>query len=380
MNAPKLQPPTLELSGIDGANPLGFLAALGTLACCHAAGGVRTQLAWVRKPTWTPVLHDPPDADPATLVETLLPHLAGRIIPADAEERRKQLQKSMEAAQTAIKKKQGEIKGRGLSRAEREEAERAELVPLYQQAQQKRRQWLLALKDAVPRDELVLGKGLDCEPDMFRSIALEFRAQAAHSARETLDFLAAFGSDGCCEKKSQDRIEATPFYFIRGSGQQYFLDTARQLISNCNAEHLRDTLFAPWKYADEGLSMRWDPIEDRQYALLAEDPGKVRTQWMANLLAYRGLVFFPTAPTQRGLVATAWSGSGDELVFTWPLWTHPLPPDTIRSVLLLRELAEPAPDHDALRARGIVAAYRSRRIKVGSGANFKLNFSPSRAV
>jgi len=37
-------------------------------------------------------------------------------------------------------------------------------------------------------------------------------------------------------------------------------------------------------------------------------------------------------------------------------------------------------DRAILRARGVAAVFRARRIKVGAGANYKLNFSPARAV
>ena len=48
--------------------------------------------------------------------------------------------------------------------------------------------------------------------------------------------------------------------------------------------------------------------------------------------------------------------------------------------LLLPELYLRSPDHTALGARDVVVTFRSRRIKVGTGANFKINFSPAREV
>jgi len=128
--------------------------------------------------------------------------------------------------------------------------------------------------------------------------------------------------------------------------------------------------------------MRWDPAEDRRYALLDRDPtasgNKPRTVWMANLLAYRALALFPSAPTPWGLRTTGWSRSGE--AFTWPLWRPPAAPDTIRSLMLLDELGKPVPDRRGLRARGIVAVYRAQRIKVGSAPNFKINFTPAQEI
>ncbi len=372
---------TLELSGIDGANPLGFLTTLGTLACLHAAGYTHVRLAWHRRSAFRPLLYDPPSLQPEGLAEILAAQLAGRRVSQDAEEIRNAAQKNMDKAATAIKKKLQDIKRRGLSKAERDAARTAELLPLEQEHQLKRREWLATLRAAVPYEELALGKGLDCKPEDFRGFALDFRADGSFAARGPLDMLAAFGSDGCADdKQGGQQIAATPFYFIRGGGQQYFLDTARQLTARVTALSIISTLFSSWQYSDVKLSMRWDPIEDRQYALLAADPAEVRTQWMANLLAYRGLAFFPTVPTLGGLRTTAWFGPDAEPIFTWPLWDTPLLPDSIRSVLALRELTTENPDRRLLGALGICVVYRARRIRVGMGANYKYNFSPSRAV
>jgi hypothetical protein len=199
--------------------------------------------------------------------------------------------------------------------------------------------------------------------------------------------LAAFCSVGCLHesplKRKDGKLAPTPFSFISGSGHQDFLDTAGMLLQRITPERLKATLFAPWAYEDEGLSMRWDPIEDRRYALMDRDPtasdNKPRTVWMANLFAYLALTIFPSVPTRYGLATVGWI-RGEEPSFTWPLWSHPIDLDSIRSLLLLSELYLQAPNRTALRARGVEAAFRSRRIKVGTGANFKVNFSPAKEV
>jgi hypothetical protein len=62
------------------------------------------------------------------------------------------------------------------------------------------------------------------------------------------------------------------------------------------------------------------------------------------------------------------------------MWEHPVDPGTIQSLLLLHSLDAAVPDRSALRARGIAAAFRAQRIKIRSGANFKINFSTARGV
>jgi hypothetical protein len=151
-----------------------------------------------------------------------------------------------------------------------------------------------------------------------------------------------------------------------------------------NEERLSSAIFHQWTYRDEKLSMRWDPIEDRRYALMDRDPtasdNRSCTVWMANLLAYRALVLFPSAPRGAYLVTAGWTWDKVAKSFTWPIWEPALEIPAIRSLLLLRELASNSPDHARLRARGVVAAFRARRIQVGKPPLHKINFSPARSV
>jgi hypothetical protein len=48
--------------------------------------------------------------------------------------------------------------------------------------------------------------------------------------------------------------------------------------------------------------------------------------------------------------------------------------------MLLSDLAVEIPARLGLRTRGLAAIFRCRRIKVGSGANFKINFEPARGA
>jgi len=320
---------------------------------------------------------------PEAFAEIVARGLEGRRVPDDAERRRAEAQKEFDAAKKACDDKKKEIQKRRLKGKERATAIAAELQPLEQVRDEKRRVWLDALAEAVPRPELALGKQLNCTVDEYRDHALAFRDVARRGERETVDLLAAFGSDGCRAERS-DAIQSTPFCFITGSGHQYFLDTVRQLMDHVHADRVRAVLFEPWTYSDEGLSMRWDPSDDRRYALMDRDPtasdNKSRTVWMANLLAYRALVLVPCAPRASGLVATGWDNHGQQEVLTWPLWEFAAEPDTVRSMLQQRELHVERPDRKTLQARGVVEVLRARRIKVGTGTNFKWNFSPARSV
>lgn len=390
----------LVLSGIDGANPLGFLAGLGILNILHTAGEKEVKLHWERSATWQPVLTGILPDGPVHLnrlacesvedavVSVVTKVLRGKEISHEIEQQRKEAQKLYDAAKQAVKDKNQELRERGLKGKERTAAVEAEVVPLQEEEERCRALRQAALQKAVPRPELALGKHVDCSLEEFREFVEIFLEDTGSEKREPLDFLAAFASDANLHenvaKRSKGIIASTPFCFISGSGHQYFLDTVRQLMEKVNEERIRSVLFDPWRYRDEKLSMRWDPSEDRRYALMDRDPttsdNKIRTVWMANLLAYRGIVTFPSVPRRSRLETTAWHIVNGEPVFTWPIWTDPAGPETIRSLLLLRELIGQKPGREPLRQRGVVAVFRARRIKVGSGTNFKLNFSPAKCV
>lgn len=378
-----------ELCGLDGANPLGFLAALGTLVTLHRSRVDTARLRWERSTRWMPILEGVPvesaedESAKGELARRIAGALRGRPVAEAAEEERRIAQKAMEDAKTAIKKKRDEIKRRGLRGTERAEAIELELAPLERDYEKKRQRWLAALRDAVPRPELALGKRIeDAGSEEYRELAEAILAGSDGGSRDGLDLLAALGSDACVDRNG--RVEATPFEFTAGSGHQFFLHDVRQLIDKVTPELVQDVLLRPWSYRDEGLSLRWDPVEDRRYALLDRDPtdrkNKPRTVWMANLLAYCGLALFPAVPSGRRLAAAGWSDDGGSQYFTWPLWTHPASLDVVRSLVELSELVRERPSPAVLAPRGIIAVYRAQRIAVGSGANRKWNFAPPRQI
>lgn len=372
----------IPLTGINGANPLGFLTALGTLVVARQSGYPEARLSWERSVSWVPVLDCGFAVSPMTLCQELATGMRGKQISGDAEEKRIQAQRLFDASKKALADKQKDIKKRRLRGNDRRAAIDADIMPLREAMSEKRKVWLEALKNAVPRVELALGKDIYCTEEEYRNNAFDFLENAGHTNRDVVDFLAAFGCDAPIGKSG--RVAATPFCFITGSGHQYFLNTVRQLMDLVTPERIHAALFDQWTYRDDRYSMRWDPVEDRRYALMDRDPtasdNKSRTVWMANLLAYRSLVLFPSAPRRRDLGTTAWTLIDKDYVFTWPVWERAADPDSIRSLLQLHELNAASPDCSILVERGVIAAFRAKRIQVGNPPLHKINFSPARSL
>jgi hypothetical protein len=298
--------------GIEGSNPIGFLAALGALRLSDLLWrdhGIR--LRWIRDGGWRPEVSGLPVDDERELCRVL--------------------------------------------------HEQAPWAPL----------------DAFR----ALGNNLTVQRAVYERVVRAAAAEATGVDRRTVDFAAAFGSN-VCEDKDRGRIEYTDLCLITGSGRQDFLRTAKGLAESAGPEHLREGLFGPWRYADPGLSMRWDPDDAKEYALRWRNPSPegVSSVWGASRLAFEALPLFPTVPTQTRLRTTGFRTINRAHEFTWPIWAQPAGADAARSLVNLRELEDETPDRIHLQAMGVEDVFRVQRVRIGQGANFKVSFRRARAV
>jgi len=294
------------LRGIDGSNPLGFLAAVGTLRMLPGA-----RLGWILdEGMWRPRLTtQDPDSEE---------NLCARV------------------------------------------AERARLEP---------------------PEISVLGKNLTVSAPVFLEYADRCAQRLYAGDQRAADYASAFGSEVCVDQK-KDRIEYTSWSFITGSGHQDFVTTVSRLCESVTAKHIQETLFGQWMYQDKSLSFRWDPADAAEYALSASNPSKdgARTVWGANRLAFEALPLLPVQPTLGGLRTTGFQENHYPEEFTWPIWYSPLAVDTVRSLLSLKQLQEEYPPRPSLCAMGIGEIFRSPRVRIGQGANFKVSFRPARSA
>ncbi len=305
------------LVGPDGGNPLGFLAALGTLrTLAEAWPGRRVRMSWRAAGAWRPVLHIGGDAEPAEIVRAL---------------------------DVRLKRMRG-------------------------------------------HELWKIGADLTLKPGKFRQAALDARAQARSSGDRTqADFIASFG----CESTVVNRptgpplIQDTALRTMSGAGHQHFVQSMSLIADRTEPEHIEKALFHPWRYDDalEKQTLRWDPADDVRRALRWRDPSgdplrRSRGGMLgANRLAIEGLPLLPTIPVGRWLHTTGFSGRGaSDTYWTWPLWSEPLEPDVVRSLLAHPALASPPNrrrrEIDQLAAIGVVEIFRSQRLTVGKFRGF----------
>lgn len=206
---------------------------------------------------------------------------------------------------------------------------------------------------------------------------------------QTTELLDSLMSDGA--RREDGSVWPTPFCFLFGQGHQHFLSRlsdvpAGRLPSrlaksrrpaDLNApDFIAKALFSPWTRTDPTDGFRWDPIEDRRYALRAVDPSgdPAGMEHGANRLAAVGLpalsgAFVRRRGETRFLNAATSYASDGTIRITWPIWTVPARLHGIRAVLSHPALAADAPDLSQLAPLGVSSVFRARRISVGKFFN-----------
>lgn len=233
---------------------------------------------------------------------------------------------------------------------------------------------VIALEAIGSNPAFEIGRNLTFSPDEFQVFSKGAQAAATMRDRRFADFIAAFGSESLINREG--KIQDTALRTMSGAGHQHFIGFMNDLVEKTEVEHLRTALFETWQYSDDRPSLRWDPSDDRRYALRWGNPGNtskspIRTVRGANRLAVEALPLLPTAPNGKQLHTTGFTQQpGVGVLFSWPIWEVQLRRDVVRSLLSLPELQATRPDREQLRALRVVEVYRCQRITTGKYRNF----------
>jgi hypothetical protein len=297
-----------SLSGLDGTNPLGFLAALGVF-CLLSKENSSLTMAWqLADCTWRPNLF-------------------------------------------------------------------GNKVPLTQLGTE--------LHDAIAKlDKSVwsFDKKLPFAAARLRQEACNAVGSASITERGLADEVASLGVE-CWVDKDGD-FEATSFCMVRSgdSTGQGLLAYGKRVLETTTESQLQQAVSSEWMYEDDQCAFRWDPGEDRGYALQWRNPSKVGALSIkgGNCLALLGMRLFSAIPSNRKAETVAFGlKQPKQSSFTWPIWMYPVNLDVATSLLCLADLQEERPSRSVLHGRGIAAAYRSERIMTST---YYANFTPSRRV
>ncbi len=321
MNVPGLDSaPSTEhlLTGLDGGNPLAFLAALGTLrTLTRAWPDHRVRLSWRASGTWRPVLH----LNQAVTRNEILDTLDNQL----------QLMRDHEAFTclgpnlTVPPEKFRDFCARPAARCALD----------------------LNSSDRTWAD---FAAAFGCEATITNSgfiqdTALRTMSGAGH--QHFLQFMVLI-----VERTKLEHLEKTLFWPWR------------------------------YDDPVEKQTLRWDPADDVRRAFRWRDPSgdpqRRRRGGMlgANRLAIEGLPLLPTMPVGGELRTTGFAyRRGEGTGWTWPIWSGALTLDVTRSTLAMEDLQQES-RIKSLSERGIVAVFRSRRLTIGK---FRV-FTPAQPI
>ncbi|NLI82291.1 MAG: hypothetical protein GX443_11510 [Deltaproteobacteria bacterium] len=242
--------------------------------------------------------------------------------------------------------------------------------------------WLEGI-DRVLREEtghiaFGIADNLNLPIEAFRKVGRDAMELARPNDRRYADFLAAFGSDAVesvVNGKRSGMMADTALRTMSGAGHQHFLGFMRTLAKDNEIKDIRSALLGRWTYSDPGPSMRWDPNDDRRYALRWLEPSgdPIRTVRGANRLAIEGIPLLPTMPVKGRLETTGFTQEKRrQAVWSWPIWKQQIGLKVLSSLISLPELQKDNPDRNALMAMGIAEVYRCDRITEGKYRNFTI--------
>lgn len=311
----KLEPSyPIALTGLDGGNPLAFLAALGTFVILDQSARCDNRPEWLAGPiklSWgnndtphVPVLHCPNRApSPKEFVEELEKRLA-RTVDEHPAAWVVHMLEGKDRSFDAIRKRCYPPLARDWDRLN----------------------WVTALscESAIDADSQLQTVRCDYLIGNLRSIMqLTTAEHLQRSLFQSWDYADALANQSLHWEPSEDRRHAYQWHMPSG-----------------------------------------DPTRNKRGGMLG-----------ANRLALEAWPFFPSFPDQTSeapkVLTRGFTGNrANNTFWTWPLWRQPLSVDAVASILALPDLQDNNPNTASLRAYGLVRALRLQRILVGKTPNF----------
>lgn len=305
--SPDFQP--LFLPGLDGANPLAFLAAIGTLVVCDRLSKAENPPEWLTvAPTlsWgdshsqhTPVLHFQSAPSCTAFTEYLV----------------EKLQRSPDNHPSAWAVRMLDDKTHKLPNLIRE-------ICIFNEIHRGCLNWVSALiletsPDSASRLQTVRK---DYLPDNLRKVMCSTQVDHLHrSLFETWDYADGLANQSLHWEPTEDRRHAYQWHMPSG-----------------------------------------DPTRHRRGGMLG-----------ANRLALEAWPLFPSFPFGDKVATRGFKGfRATDTYLSWPLWHRPLSIDAVASLIALNHLQRDEPNGNELRDFNVSCAFRVQRVLVGKTPNF----------
>ena len=299
----------LELTGLKGNHPLGFLSACGVLRCCGVEGQREATLRWKEADDgsgWFAVLGGIEDLSSDSLIEILI--------------RRAERQSGCKALCWSDKID-----------------DRAEFKRLGSD-----------LIDSAPAS--VVAESTEWLPALSSDIV---------------------GNTGKLQRTSLDLTSGKQLFLksLREVAAELSRKATKKQLPVVGSGAFQEALYGPWLYKDKTHSLGWDPQTQRLHALRNKIPEKDKQRRSvrgAVFLASQALPLFPSFSVRGKLRTTGFQRLDGDDWFAWPIWCEPVSISTLRSLLT-------QPLDSSWKRRGVNVAYRCPRAHTGgSDSNYRV--------
>lgn len=386
--------------GLDGGDPLTMLASLGFLVIGDRAECI-DRMWWQWDGAWRPAYRS--SCDEEALVDAVLDFMVGREAAAARAE--------LESIETALADLEGQLRiakaavdaaASGVARREEKTAYDA-LVARQKELKMQSAKMAecveqLASRGVAERHPVTgLAQHLD---DSTKGGLSRAQLRSLATGSTPAPYLSGLACDLDTPGKKPVIARTHLSFANNNSGKQLLKDFAA-LARLATEGRVCDALFGAGLVRDAITGLGWDPASQRAYALQFRNPqDEVTCQAMHHALAFIGLACLTVVPlgADRATLGVGQisvetdaeePGGGDEEeqvsrrrpkrgaeYLTWPIWSEPLSPDAVRSLLAWRVLSEVSPSTEVCRAFGLEAVIRSRRFAL----NKRSYLSPARPV
>lgn len=200
----------------------------------------------------------------------------------------------------------------------------------------------------------------------------QFQQAARGATEEAREWFAAFATDIILTK---DGVLVPSPFDMSVARQKFPADLVKLAMAlSGDKAAFREALYGPWLYKDDQHSFGWDPTTMRLGAFTTQAPTKMANAGVraAVWLAFESLPLFPCFCSEGKLRTRSFLANGRDLEFRWPVWQTPINLLTLKSLLASSELLADN-GFEALRARGVVALYSSKRFKPNK---YMISFRP----
>ena len=383
---------TIRCPGLDGSNPLHFLASLGVMRLVGRSE-FKVKMGWyAEQGCWHPFFSSNEYGTENDIAQQLFMWTKelGKTSTTDSELKKKardlsaKIKKDESKKNDLLKSRRLLSKGKNTnSTCDDLDKQIGQLDEMLSNERTQLAAFQVQMSNSLGQGIAHLGDIIGVDPQLFRlkaKSALDkihgVSTQATPAVDDAELVVACLPSLACDQIFEGGALTYTPFSFSNGGSGQCLLKDFRECAKTTTVGHIRETLFGSPIYETTLSSLGWDPSDQSLYAMqwqapeIANKKGTKKVDPAIQTLAYVGLSLLPALPIKGGLAAVGWKNDYGNKTFCWPIWDQSISLDVVMSALALN-------NSQVVNTLGVATVFSVSIQNPNGKRNF---FSPSRSL